>query len=260
MRACEVNPCGLLRGILAARGPRCRNAGAAGWRPQATRRHPSSPGNPRRDARGGPARHPRPMSSSLITWPFLVPVALLALVRPAYPAEPPDLGPSPTTVHASSRLAPSTPAAAWPLSPRPSVVAGFDPPAQTWSAGHRGVDLLGSPGQPVRAALAGTVTFAGQLAGRGVVVVDHGGRRTTYEPVRAGVRVGSEVATGQQIGTLQASPSHCAPRSCLHWGLVEGERRYQDPLSLVGAGPVRLLPLLTPVDGRGGTPSGAARW
>ena len=47
------------------------------------------------------------------------------------------------------------------------------------------------PGQPVHTALAGTVTYAGLLAGRGVVVVDHGATRTTYEPVTAAVAVGA---------------------------------------------------------------------
>ena len=54
----------------------------------------------------------------------------------------------------------------------------------------------GTVGQPVRAALPGTVTFAGMLAGRGVVVVDHGATRTTYEPVAATVAVGTPVAAG----------------------------------------------------------------
>lgn len=129
----------------------------------------------------------------------------------------------------------------WPLSPRPQVVRGFDPPATTWGAGHRGVDLLGHQGQPVHAALGGTITFATTLAGRGVVVVDHGGIRTTYEPVDAGVRVGDAVARGAVIGTLQRASSHCFPRTCLHWGLVRVDS-YLNPLTLVGAGPIRLLP------------------
>jgi murein DD-endopeptidase MepM/ murein hydrolase activator NlpD len=130
---------------------------------------------------------------------------------------------------------------AWPLSPRPGVVSGFDPPATRWGAGHRGVDLLGRAGQPVHASLGGTVTFARTLAGRGVVVVDHGTLRTTYEPVSARVAVGDVVGRGQEIGTLQHTSSHCLPRACLHWGLRRGED-YLDPLTLVGAGPVRLLP------------------
>ncbi|HET6168495.1 MAG TPA: M23 family metallopeptidase [Marmoricola sp.] len=132
--------------------------------------------------------------------------------------------------------------AVWPLDPQPEVVTGFDPPGTPWGAGHRGVDLLGQPGQAVRSALPGTVTFAGTLAGRGVVVVDHGATRTTYEPVEAAVAVGQVVAAGDVLGSLQAGMSHCFPRTCLHWGLLRGQQ-YLDPLSLLGFGPVRLLPL-----------------
>jgi len=134
------------------------------------------------------------------------------------------------------------PVGVWPLQPQPEVVHGFDPPDSPYGAGHRGVDLLGSVGQPVGAALPGTITFAGALAGRGVVVVDHGTTRTTYEPVAATVSVGSVVGAGSQIGTLELAGSHCFPQACLHWGWIEGET-YLDPLRLVGAGPVRLLPL-----------------
>lgn len=136
------------------------------------------------------------------------------------------------------------PVGVWPLSPTPHVVARFDPPESTWGAGHRGVDLLGHVGQSVMSALAGTVTFAGMLAGRGVVVVDHGATRTTYEPVAASVRVGDTVAAGAVIGVLTSVQSHCPPSACLHWGWIRNvDDVYLDPLRLVGAGPVRLLPL-----------------
>jgi murein DD-endopeptidase MepM/ murein hydrolase activator NlpD len=138
--------------------------------------------------------------------------------------------------------APSLPDGSWPLRPTPEVVRGFEPPVSAWGAGHRGVDLLGRVGEPVRAAAAGTVVFAGSLAGRGVLTVDHGGTRTTYEPVSASVRVGDRVDAGEVVGRLQLAMSHCFPRACLHWGLLSGER-YLDPLLLVGQGPVRLLPL-----------------
>ncbi len=137
---------------------------------------------------------------------------------------------------------------AWPLVPRPEIARGFDPPATAFGAGHRGVDLLGHAGQAVHTSLAGTVTFATTLAGRGVVVVDHGRVRTTYEPVSARVDVGEHVDGGAVIGSLQRAASHCFPRACLHWGLRRGDT-YLDPLVLVGAGPVRLLPL----DGGGDT-------
>lgn len=134
------------------------------------------------------------------------------------------------------------PVGEWPLRPVPEVVAPFDPPTSPYGPGHRGVDLAGRTGQTVHSALPGTVTYAGPLAGRGVVVVGHGATRTTYEPVRAAVSVGDPVTAGTPLGTLELSGSHCFPRACLHWGWVDGET-YLDPLRLVGAGPVRLLPL-----------------
>jgi murein DD-endopeptidase MepM/ murein hydrolase activator NlpD len=106
------------------------------------------------------------------------------------------------------------------------------------------VDLLGHVGQTVRAALPGRVRFAGVVAGRGVVVVDHGDTRTTYEPVTAVVQVSEQVAAGAPLGQLAGAPSHCVPAVCLHWGWIRNsDGTYLDPLRLVGAAPVRLLPL-----------------
>ncbi|WP_242002085.1 M23 family metallopeptidase [Kribbella steppae] len=119
---------------------------------------------------------------------------------------------------------------------------GFDLPAKPWLPGHRGVDLAGSPGQPVLAATAGTITYAGQLAGRGVVVVSTGPRRTTYEPVVPSSTVGTVVTPGTVLGHLSAAGSHCAPATCLHWGLIQG-KHYLNPLTLLPNRPVRLLPL-----------------
>ncbi len=130
----------------------------------------------------------------------------------------------------------------WPLQPTPRVVAAFDPPVEVWHAGHRGVDLLGSGGQSVLAIGPGRVTFAGPLAGRGVVVVDHGELRSTYEPVLAQVTVGERVPAGQPLGILQSVRSHCAPQTCLHLGLKR-DQTYLDPLNVLPAREVRLKPL-----------------
>ena len=158
-------------------------------------------------------------------------------------------------------LATSAPAAA---GPRPStatwpvtgaVLRTFDPPDSPYGRGHRGVDLAAPVGAVVRAASAGRVTFAGMLAGRGVVVVDHGDVRTTYEPVSAVVEVGARMAAGQPVGRLSAG-QHCGPTPCLHWGLIRG-RTYLDPLTLApgpeqaAAGPVRLLPASARARARG---------
>ena len=115
------------------------------------------------------------------------------------------------------------------------VVRGFDPPAQDWLPGHRGVDLAAPVGSRVRAAASGRVSVAQVIAGRGVVTIVHGGLRTTYEPVRASVRVGQRVDAGDVIGTGEAG--HCAA-GCLPFGLKRGDA-YLDPL---GGSDVRLLP------------------
>ncbi len=161
------------------------------------------------------------------------------------------------------------PVGVWPLAPRPEVVTPFDPPLTPYGAGHRGVDLAGRSGQVVRSALAGRVSFAAPVAGRGVVVVGHGATRTTYEPVSATVAVGDPVAPGAVLGRLEAAGSHCAPATCLHWGWIAGGasgEEYRDPLRLVGAGPVRLLPLwrdrpvVTPAGALAGRPVAVGPW
>jgi murein DD-endopeptidase MepM/ murein hydrolase activator NlpD len=132
----------------------------------------------------------------------------------------------------------------WPLDGSPSVVRGFEPPPEPWLAGHRGVDLLAAPGELVRAASGGRVTFAGPVGGVPAVAVTHpDGLRTTYEPVLAAVGRGADVARDTVLGRVSAGGSHCLPLACLHWGLRRGGS-YLDPLSLVGADiEVRLLPV-----------------
>jgi len=129
----------------------------------------------------------------------------------------------------------------WPLDGSHAVSRVFDPGPTPYAPGHRGADLTGAPGDPVRAAGDGRVSYAGLLAGRGVVVVEHGALRTTYEPVTPVVHVGLAVAAGQQIATLDAGHEGCPVLACLHWGLRRGEA-YLDPVRLVEGGPVRLLP------------------
>jgi murein DD-endopeptidase MepM/ murein hydrolase activator NlpD len=123
------------------------------------------------------------------------------------------------------------------------ILVAFSPPATRYGAGHRGVDLALGPGASVLAAGAGVVRFAGLVAGRGVVVVDHrDGVSTEYEPVSAAVGVGQRVKAGQRIGRLQGLHPPCSPQSCLHWGARSGDA-YLDPQSLLRPlGPVRLLP------------------
>lgn len=123
-----------------------------------------------------------------------------------------------------------------------TVTRAFDPPANPYGSGHRGVDIAGSPGEQIRAAGAGTVVYAGPLAGRGVISLQHAdGLRTTYEPVSASVAAGVAVSLGELIGTLDPGHPGCPEAACLHWGLKRGEL-YLNPLLLLSQGPVRLLP------------------
>ncbi|MDQ2755406.1 MAG: M23 family metallopeptidase, partial [Actinomycetota bacterium] len=90
---------------------------------------------------------------------------------------------------------------------------------------------------------AGTVTFAGDVAGRPVLVVTHpGGLRSTLEPATASVPVGTAAGAGASVGTVNATPGHCAPATCVHWGVLRGGT-YLDPLRFVSTPRVVLLPL-----------------
>jgi murein DD-endopeptidase MepM/ murein hydrolase activator NlpD len=153
--------------------------------------------------------------------------------------------PVPVLVAATMPVSPPTvPAKSfrWPLDGPPRPVRRFDPPPQPWLPGHRGVDLAAEPGVVVRAAGAGVVLFAGMVAGRPVVSVSHSaGLRTTYEPVRPGVKAGDRLRPGDPLGVLLPGHAGCPAAACLHWGLRRGDE-YLDPLALLGLGRVRLLP------------------
>jgi murein DD-endopeptidase MepM/ murein hydrolase activator NlpD len=134
----------------------------------------------------------------------------------------------------------------WPLLPRPPVLARFDPPEVRWGTGHRGVDLGARVGQDLVAPTEALVTFSGVVVDRGVLVLQTAnGLRTTFEPVEPLVVVGTSVQQGDVVARVAATPGHCAPATCLHWGVLDGER-YLDPLALVGVVRVVLLPLRPP--------------
>jgi murein DD-endopeptidase MepM/ murein hydrolase activator NlpD len=123
-----------------------------------------------------------------------------------------------------------------------SVTRAFAAAPNPYAPGHRGVDLAGVVGETVVAAEGGQVSYAADLAGRGVVAVVHGGLRTTYEPVRAIVKRGAHVRRGQEIGTLEPGHPRCPVSACLHWGLLRGPV-YLDPMTMLRPTKIRLLPL-----------------
>lgn len=217
--------------------------------------------------RGGTAPFPPPFPSPVAQasrLPFRLPFPLVVLVLML--SLPLSLPPAPYPWPASAAAARADPAPTdptpapagapvpvigrtWPVGQRPAVVRAFEPPPTAYARGHRGVDLAALPGAPVRAVAAGRVSYAGRVAGRGVISVELAGTglRTTYEPVRPSVAKGTEVAAGQVLGAVETTGSHCAV-PCLHWGLRR-ERTYLDPLTLLPpwllrSGPSRLLPVL----------------
>lgn len=125
----------------------------------------------------------------------------------------------------------------------PEIVTPYAPPAERWNPGHRGVDVAAAAGSDILATAAGIVSFVGPVAGRNVLVIDHGGVRTTYEPVTATVPRGTRVRAGQVVGRLDAG--HDCGRTgvtCVHIGLRQGDD-YLEPVFVIGAeNRVRLLP------------------
>ncbi|MGW0473670.1 peptidoglycan DD-metalloendopeptidase family protein [Streptomyces coeruleorubidus] len=181
-----------------------------------------------------------PVCTRLVLVLVMAAAVLLAPPPPLFAADAP---PADATVPTAGRT--------WPVGSLPRVLRGWEPPATAYGPGHRGVDLAAAPGTPVRAVAAGRVSFAGRVAGKGVVSVELTGTgepplRTTYEPVTAAVEEGEEVESGEVIGTVDATGSHCAV-TCVHWGLRRGDT-YVNPLSLLPPwllhrGPSRLLPV-----------------
>ncbi|MDX8035132.1 M23 family metallopeptidase [Lentzea sp. BCCO 10_0856] len=155
----------------------------------------------------------------------------------------------PAALLLTTLLTPTATRFTWPLPPPHPVVRAFTAPATPFGPGHRGVDLSAAAGTPVLAAGDGVVIYAGAVAARTLVSLQHsGGLRTTYEPVAPTVAAGHSVRRGDVLGHLQEG--HC-PSPCLHWGVRRGHE-YLDPLRLVTSGRVRLLPLTPSTPPRGG--------
>jgi murein DD-endopeptidase MepM/ murein hydrolase activator NlpD len=159
-------------------------------------------------------------------------------------------GPSRAGPAATARLGSATPAPTplaisyqAPVHDSIDVVRPFQAPVTRYGPGHRGVDLNVARGAEVLAAAPGVVTYAGTLAGRGVVVIEHpDGIRTEYEPVLPTVHRGDPVTGGEPIARVAGQHGGCPPDRCLHWG-ARNSTGYFDPLTLLTPlGPVRLLP------------------
>ncbi len=139
-------------------------------------------------------------------------------------------------------LGSSSPAAGsscWPPPVRGRVVDPFRPPACPWCPGNRGIEYAVATDVPVTAVAAGTVTFAGTVAGvRYVVVAVGDGRRVTYGRLAdITVAVDADVRAGQLVGRASGD---------FFFGLRDGDH-YVDPAPHLGELVAR--PRLVPVDG-----------
>jgi Peptidase family M23 len=112
---------------------------------------------------------------------------------------------------------------------------------------HRGVDLAASA-EPVRAACAGRVVFAGRVAGEGTVSQRCGRWRVSYAPLtRIAVREGEPAGPGTRLGRARGE---------LHFGVRrEGDRfGYVDPLRFLAGRRAPMPPVPLPVTVRPPSP------
>ena len=115
----------------------------------------------------------------------------------------------------------------------------FVAPPHRYGPGHRGVDLRPLATDTVRAPAPGIIAFAGQVAGRAVLTIDHGdGLVTTLEPVTSELAPGAPVERGMVVGHLTVG-GHTTP-GVLHFGVrLDGE--YINPFVLLGGVPRAVL-------------------
>ena len=109
------------------------------------------------------------------------------------------------------------------------VLDPFRPPPEPWLAGNRGIEYATPAGAPVQAIGPGRVAFAGQVAGRLVVTVNHpDGLRSSYTGFGAiTTRRNAVVRSGDVVGTAGGP---------FHLGVRRGDT-YLDPALLWGAAP-----------------------
>lgn len=102
---------------------------------------------------------------------------------------------------------------------------------------HKGVDLYVPAGTPVAAMKSGTVDFAGQMGGYGLVVILRHGEslKTVYAHLsEIAVRKGDRVKGRQVIGLSGQSGNASGPH--LHFEVVRWGRE-DDPVPLLGGPP-----------------------
>ena len=144
-------------------------------------------------------------------------------------------------------VAPASAAGTWTWPVIGPVLRGYDPPASTYGAGHRGIDIAAPVGSVVVAAAAGSVTFAGPVGGNLFITLTHpDGLSSTYSWVSALlVHKGDRVVAGQPIARSGSGhPGDVVAN--LHVG-VKLDGAYVDPMLYLAALDVGSFIRLAPI-------------
>jgi Peptidase family M23/PGAP1-like protein len=143
-----------------------------------------------------------------------------------------------TAVAIAAELAGETPPASaaqgWLIPPVDAPIeAPFVAPTSEFGPGHRGVDYDVPAGSAVRAAGAGSVRFAGSVAGNLAVTVDHGGGLVSTYSILSEIDVsrGQHVDPGTWLG--RTARSHPGDGDGFHFG-VKLHGAYVDPSNFLG--------------------------
>jgi hypothetical protein len=118
----------------------------------------------------------------------------------------------------------------WPLQ-SPEILSEFDLPAQTWLAGHRGVDLIVHGGELLLAPESGTISFAGKVAGKDVVSIQGVRWLHSFEPAVTSYGVGTTITRSSAFAEVRGSSDHC-DSLCVHWGVRDAAKQYRDSVKM----------------------------
>jgi hypothetical protein len=130
----------------------------------------------------------------------------------------------------------------WPI--RGEVITPYRNGEDPYAGGqHRGIDIAGRVGDPVGAATAGAVSFAGNVGSAGLTVTVRtadGRYDTSYLHLSSiAVREGQRVAAGDRLGAVGTTGRRSAEQPHLHFGVRDAGSRhaYHDPLDFLPAPP-----------------------
>jgi murein DD-endopeptidase MepM/ murein hydrolase activator NlpD len=132
----------------------------------------------------------------------------------------------------------ATLARAWvlPLAPGYRLTAGFGECSSLWAHCHTGLDFAAPTGTPIRAVTRGRITEvgdAGAYGNRTVETLEDGTELWYCHQVSIDVRVGDEVAAGQQIGRVGSTGNTTGPH--LHLEVRPGAGDPVDPAVALAA-------------------------